>query len=321
MPTLQLKRGNAAQVAAITPAAGEPVVNTTTNRLVIGDGTTAGGIPLTVVSSDKLSTPRTIQVNLASTSAVSFDGTANISPGVTGTLPLVRGGTGATTGPAARAAIGAVGNLINVQTFTANGTYTPTANTSAIIVELVGGGGQGGGCAATTSGTSAAAAPGGGGGAYIRHYMTSGFSGAAVVIGAGGSAGAAGAAGANGSASTFAGTLTAGGGVGGALGGAGASGFTVGAAGGTVTGGNIVSSTGSFGGMGQVFSTTLVSSGMGGFNNLYTAGGAPSKASSGAGTAATQYGCGGGGASNIGTQAAAAGGAGLAGICIIYEYA
>lgn len=49
----------------------------------------------------KLATPRTIRTNLASTSAASFDGSANITPGVTGTLPIANGGTGATTANAA----------------------------------------------------------------------------------------------------------------------------------------------------------------------------------------------------------------------------
>ncbi|MDR3407930.1 MAG: hypothetical protein P4L68_05480 [Methylovirgula sp.] len=40
---LQLRRGTAAQVAAFTGAQGEVVVDTTNNRLVIQDGTTAGG--------------------------------------------------------------------------------------------------------------------------------------------------------------------------------------------------------------------------------------------------------------------------------------
>ena len=45
----------------------------------------------------KLTTARTIRTNLASTSAASFNGTANITPGVTGTLPIANGGTGGTT--------------------------------------------------------------------------------------------------------------------------------------------------------------------------------------------------------------------------------
>ena len=40
---LQLRRGTAAQIASNTPAAGEVWVDTDHNRLVVGDGTTAGG--------------------------------------------------------------------------------------------------------------------------------------------------------------------------------------------------------------------------------------------------------------------------------------
>lgn len=53
----------------------------------------------------KLATARTVITNLASTSAASFDGTANITPGVTGTLSIANGGTGGTTSYAANANI------------------------------------------------------------------------------------------------------------------------------------------------------------------------------------------------------------------------
>lgn len=43
-----------------------------------------------------LQTARTVRVNLASTSAASFDGSTNITPGVNGTLPVANGGTGQT---------------------------------------------------------------------------------------------------------------------------------------------------------------------------------------------------------------------------------
>lgn len=39
------RRGTAVQVAAFTGADGEVVVDTTTHRLVVQDGATAGGIP------------------------------------------------------------------------------------------------------------------------------------------------------------------------------------------------------------------------------------------------------------------------------------
>lgn len=53
----------------------------------------------------KLATARTITANLASSTAGSFDGSANITVGVTGTLPIAKGGTGATTAAAARTAL------------------------------------------------------------------------------------------------------------------------------------------------------------------------------------------------------------------------
>ena len=55
----------------------------------------------------RLTTARSIRTNLGSTSASNFDGTANITPGVTGTLPIANGGTGATSASAARTALGA----------------------------------------------------------------------------------------------------------------------------------------------------------------------------------------------------------------------
>jgi hypothetical protein len=51
----------------------------------------------TTGSAATLTAGRTIQTNLASTSAATFNGSANITPGVTGVLPLANGGTGQTT--------------------------------------------------------------------------------------------------------------------------------------------------------------------------------------------------------------------------------
>lgn len=47
----------------------------------------------------KLATARTITANLASSTAGSFDGSTNITVGVTGTLPIANGGTGLTSAP------------------------------------------------------------------------------------------------------------------------------------------------------------------------------------------------------------------------------
>lgn len=65
----------------------------------------SGGVPKACTSLDlnttgsaaKLTTARTIQTDLGSTSSASFNGSANITPGVTGTLSLTHGGTNATT--------------------------------------------------------------------------------------------------------------------------------------------------------------------------------------------------------------------------------
>ncbi len=54
----------------------------------------------------RLYTARTIRTNLASTSTASFDGTADITPGVTGTLPIANGGTGATSASTALSNLG-----------------------------------------------------------------------------------------------------------------------------------------------------------------------------------------------------------------------
>ncbi|UQT02057.1 hypothetical protein SEA_CHADMASTERC_40 [Gordonia phage ChadMasterC] len=59
-----------------------------------------------VASAAKWTTARTVRTNLASTTAVNLDGTANITPGVTGTLPVANGGTGGATQAAAQTALG-----------------------------------------------------------------------------------------------------------------------------------------------------------------------------------------------------------------------
>ena len=48
-------------------------------------------------SANTLTTGRTIRTNLASTSTATFDGSSNITPGVSGTLTVSNGGTGVTS--------------------------------------------------------------------------------------------------------------------------------------------------------------------------------------------------------------------------------
>ena len=69
---------------------GEGIGNVVVPVSAGGTGNTTGNAP----SAAKLAVARTIQTNLAGTTAASFDGTANITPGVTGVLPISRGGTG-----------------------------------------------------------------------------------------------------------------------------------------------------------------------------------------------------------------------------------
>ena len=60
-------------------------------------------------TANTLTTARTILVNLAATAASSFNGSANITPGVSGILPVARGGTGKSTGGTVGTSSGAVG--------------------------------------------------------------------------------------------------------------------------------------------------------------------------------------------------------------------
>lgn len=68
----------------------------------------------------KLATARSVQTNLASASGASFDGSAAITPGVTGTLPVGNGGTGQTTAAAAITAL--TGTQVSGQYLRSDGT-------------------------------------------------------------------------------------------------------------------------------------------------------------------------------------------------------
>lgn len=87
-----------------TATASSSTVGSSTAPVYMNSGTiTACGSSLGVsitgnsATSTKLATARTIRTNLGSTSTASFDGSANITPGITGTLPIANGGTGAQT--------------------------------------------------------------------------------------------------------------------------------------------------------------------------------------------------------------------------------
>ena len=92
----------------------------------------------------------------------------------------------------ASAPTGGPGRLLGVQVYNTPGsaTYTPPAGTAFVIVEVQGGGGQPATLGDTVA-NQAACSGGGGGGGYARARLTTGFDGAAVVVGAGGSGGGA----------------------------------------------------------------------------------------------------------------------------------
>lgn len=83
----------------------------------------------------KLATARTITANLASSTAGSFDGSADITVGVTGTLPIANGGTGSTTADAARTALGCAPAYIYSTTDLTAGSSALTTGTLYIVYE------------------------------------------------------------------------------------------------------------------------------------------------------------------------------------------
>lgn len=219
-----------------------------------------------------------------------------------------------------------IGRLLNVQSITATGTYTPTPGTTRIIVEGQGSGGAGGGSAATAAGTVAVGG-GGGGGGRSKTLLTTGFyPTVAVTIGAGGvpAAGASGGAGGN---CTFGAFMTCNGGAGGGASGSGAVSGVSGGAGGAASGGTIVNSTGSAGGSGlAAFASAIAVSGFGG-DSSFGSGAIPSGvavnggAAAAAGTNSSAIGSGGSGGVSGAGGGATSGGGGSAGAFIVYEYA
>jgi hypothetical protein len=109
------------------------------------------------------------------------------------------------------------GRLLNVQTLSASGTYTPTVGMAKCRVRCVGGGGAGGGATNPGAGNISLGAPGTAG-TYAEAVFTAADIGAskAATIGAAGVA-ASGAAGTNGTATSLGALVTTPGGVGGGM--------------------------------------------------------------------------------------------------------
>jgi len=211
---------------------------------------------------------------------------------------------------------------INIQKFTTNGTYTPTANMKYCIIECLGGGGGGGGTASAVS--IASAGGGGGAGSYSRKASSAASIGVSqtVTVGAAGSAGTAGNnAGGNGG-DTSVGVLCVGkGGTGGSGQPSGSGNVVPGGAGG-IAGTGDFTPTGATGQNGGSSSSAALEA-----NDLISGAGASSlwgggglvNVSRGTGGAATNYGSGGAGGT-VFNSGSSAGGAGSAGVVIITEY-
>jgi hypothetical protein len=214
-------------------------------------------------------------------------------------------------------AVPTAGRLLNVQTFTSSGTYTPTTGASKVWVKAQGAGGGGGG-APTTNASQVGVGIGGNSGAYGEYYGPAVSQ--TITVGAAGAAGAAGGtAGGNGGASSFGSLLTAAGGVGG---------NSAGPTSAPVTANNGFGDAGATGGflsipgnraiIAFVASLTVGYSGAGA-NSQFGRGGTPINASGG-GIAGFGYGSGGSGGLTFASQSQVGGGAGGPGIVIVFEF-
>ncbi|WP_121356803.1 glycine-rich domain-containing protein [Flavisolibacter nicotianae] len=218
----------------------------------------------------------------------------------------------------------ASGTLIGIRVLTSGTVYTPSTGTSAIAIELTGGGGGGGGTIATTN-NNASCGAGGGSGAQVKKYISSLPLGPFTYsIGTGGSGGTtAGGNGDNGGSTSIVingVTYTAPGGSGGSgsTSDAATALFVSGGSGASVGTNGDINGAGQPGDNGMRLSGTVVASGAGASSPY--GGGGTSRTATSVGMTATAYGSGGSGAAAIGAVAGQTGGAGSAGVIIIYEY-
>lgn len=205
--------------------------------------------------------------------------------------------------------------LFEVETVTANETYTVETGVTALFVELVGGGAGGGGVSGGIG--QSAGAGGGGAGGYASEWLTAIAASYVITIGAGGAGGAAGVNnGTAGGTTSFAADLTATGGTGGTAMATGTAGTIVpGGAGGLGASANI-NSAGGPGGKGIRLTATANGSGEGGSGPW---GGGGAAVLSATGIAGRGYGAGGSGAATVGNTNRA-GGAGTDGAVRIWKF-
>lgn len=248
---------------------------------------------------------------------LSHNGSAyvRLARGAANTFPVVTG-----------TALAFKGLVVTTQTFSANGTYTPSTGMIYCIIEAVGGGGGGGGVNGT--GANSAGAGGGGAGGYALLLATAATIGASqsVTIGASGAGGTAGANNGSAGGDTSVGSLCIGkGGSGGGFSSpAGSVWSGSGGAGGVAgTGTTALPGVSGFSGVGEANTQMSPFSGAGG-SSPFGGGGRSvtlNTSTTTAGNAATaNTGGGGGGAISFNNAATAAGGAGGSGYVRITEF-
>lgn len=291
-----------------------------------------GGIIATIPSLTVTTKYRTLTLQNKGTAAIVISAT-----GFTKTLPV--GGTlvAEWNGTAAWSLVACTPQAPVVQTFTANGTYTPTPGMVYCIAKVVGGGAGGGGAGAGAA-TTLAMGFGGGAGGQAEAMLTAAQVGAsqAVTIGGSGAGGVGSVAGSGGGPTSLGALISCGGGFGGPITGAqvGPHAFMGGGGGSaTVTTGTpVVVRVGSDGaiGFGMYYATTTLISvspsyggdswfGPGGRSvAIFATGGT---ASGGNGLVGGGPGAGGGGATSGGTGSVArTGGPGAPGRIVITEF-
>lgn len=323
-----LLQGNGTSaVTAVTGTAGQYPYYNSSNTLAatssiflttsgnVGIGTTSPSQKLTVEGGVRISGALYDNSNSAGTSGQVLQSTGSgFSWVATSTLGISGGGVG--------------GGLVNVQTFTSSGTYTPHADAGSAVVYVTGGGGGGGGAEDSSSSTySTVVAGGGAGGGTAVEYISS-VSSQTVTVGGGGAGGTSGLTGSSGGNSTFGALATGGGGAGGAgydaTSGTGPF-YAAGGNAGTASGGNILNASGHEGDDASSVTSTIHVAGSGGASHWgggATHGGNVTSVSNKPGVAGSTSGSGGsGGGVNAYHGDEAAGGAGVAGIIIVYEYA
>lgn len=246
---------------------------------------------------------------------------ANVTTTGAGNLTIAAGAADRTLTITASTSIPATiqPGLTAVRVYTANDTWTKPAGLHSIVVWVVGSGGGGAGSATTAGGEGSCGGGGGAGGAAMERLLEAALGATeTVTVGAAGAAGAVAAAGGNGNTTSFGALLSATGGAGGSS--VGAAAVARGADGGLPgvgSGGDA-----NFGGQGgfACLVAGAANGGHGGNGGSSILGGGGTGLGGQVGRAGSAYGSGGSGAANFQSETQRVGGAGAAGVVIVYEY-